>query len=232
MAHKVHPKAFRLRRMKDWDSRGFYGKNFSSNLEEDFKIREFFKDKIRNFRIGKIVIERFPNKINIIVFTTKPGLIIGRAGEGIEKLKSNLFKTILKGRFPPREASQIDPVKYSKEGKLELKIEIREIKNPWTSASLVAQLMAMQIEKRTAFRKVLKRTLSKVISQKGVKGVRLQVSGRLNGVSIARREWLKEGLLPRQTLRADIDYAKDTAFCTYGAVGMKVWIYKGEKSDE
>jgi small subunit ribosomal protein S3 len=120
----------------------------------------------------------------------------------------------------------------SKQGKTELKIEIREIKNPWTSATLVAQLIAVQIEKRMRYRRVLKRTLSKVISQKGVKGAKVEVSGRLNGISIARREWLKEGLLPRQTLRADIDYAKDVAYCTYGTVGIKVWIYKGEKFDK
>jgi small subunit ribosomal protein S3 len=223
MSHKVHPKAFRIKEVKDWDSRGFYGKDFSSNLEEDFKIRQFFEDKIRKFRIGRIKIERFSNKINVIVYTTKPGLIIGRAGEGIESLKKELIKRVSQGKN-----SSIK----SKQGKTELKIEIREIKNPWTSATLVAQLIAVQIEKRMRYRRVLKRTLSKVISQKGVKGAKVEVSGRLNGISIARREWLKEGLLPRQTLRADIDYAKDVAYCTYGTVGIKVWIYKGEKFDK
>ncbi len=220
MSHKVHPKAFRIREIKDWDSRGFYEKNFASYLKEDFEIREFIKKKIKKFGLGKIEIERSPGKINIIIFTARPGLVIGRAGEGVERLIKELRQKILKTKAP-----------YNKRGgiKLDSKIEIREIKNIWLSALLVAQLMAAQIEKRMPYRRVLKKTLSKIMSQKGAKGARLEVAGRLNGVSIARREWLQKGLLPRQTLRADIDYARDTAFCSYGAVGIKVWIYKGEK---
>ncbi|UZE93190.1 MAG: 30S ribosomal protein S3 [Candidatus Nealsonbacteria bacterium] len=220
MSHKVHPKAFRIREIKDWDSRGFYEKNFASYLKEDFEIREFIKKKIKKFGLGKIEIERSPGKINIIIFTARPGLVIGRAGEGVERLIKELRQKILKTKAP-----------YNKRGgiKLDSKIEIREIKNIWLSALLVAQLMAAQIEKRMPYRRVLKKTLSKIMSQKGAKGARLEVAGRLNGISIARREWLQKGLLPRQTLRADIDYARDTAFCSYGAVGIKVWIYKGEK---
>ncbi|XOB46217.1 MAG: 30S ribosomal protein S3 [Candidatus Nealsonbacteria bacterium] len=220
MSHKVHPKAFRIREIKDWDSRGFYEKNFASYLKEDFEIREFIKKKIKKFGLGKIEIERSPGKINIIIFTARPGLVIGRAGEGVERLIKELRQKILKTKAP-----------YNKRGgiKLDSKIEIREIKNIWLSALLVAQLMAAQIEKRMPYRRVLKKTLSKIMSQKGAKGARLEVAGRLNGISIARREWLQKGLLPRQTLRADIDYARDTAFCSYGAVGIKVWIYKGER---
>lgn len=232
MSHKVHPKGFRLRRIKDWDSRGFYKDNFALFLEEDFKIRQFFKDKIRKFRIGKIEIERFPGKINVIVFTTRPGLIIGRAGEGVDKLRKDLVEKIIKDKTISVRGFGKSSESSLKRNKLQLKIEIREIKNPWLSAALVAQSMAIQIEKRTAYRRVLKRTLSKIMSQKEVKGAKLEVTGRLNGISIARREWLKEGLLPRQTLRADIDYVKDTAYCSYGAIGIKVWIYKGEKFDE
>lgn len=220
MSHKVHPKAFRIRGIKDWDSRGFYEKNFASYLEEDFEIRELIKKKIKKFGLGKIEIERSPAKINVIIFTARPGLVIGRAGEGVERLKKELRQKILKTRASFKKEEAI---------KLDLRVEIREIKNVWFSALLVAQFMASQIERRTSYRRVLKKTLSKVMSQKGVKGARVEVKGRLNGIAIARREWLQQGLLPRQTLRADIDYAQDTAFCSYGAVGIKVWIYKGEK---
>lgn len=220
MTHKVHPKAFRIRGIKDWDSRGFYEKNFASYLKEDFIIREFIKKEIKRFGLGKIEIERSPNKVKIIIFTARPGLVIGRSGEGVERLKKGLRKKILKIK---------NPFKKDKSLKSELKVEIREIKNVWFSAALVAHFMVSQIEKRMAYRRVLKKTLSRVMSQREVKGARVEVSGRLNGVDISRREWLKRGLLPRQTIRADIDYAQDTAFCSYGAVGIKVWIYKGEK---
>lgn len=210
MAHKVHPKAFRIKEIGDWNSRGFYEKKFASVLEEDFKIREFLQKKIGKIGVEKIEIERFPAKINVIISTARPGLLIGRGGEGVENLKKELEKKILKR-------------------KSELKIEIREIKNPWTSAALVSQWMASQIEKRVRYRRVLKQALDKIMSQKGVKGARVEVAGRLDGIEISRTEWLKKGRLPRQTLRADIDFAQDRAYCTYGVVGVKVWIYKGEK---
>jgi len=213
MAHKVHPKAYRLREIADWDSRGFY-KNPAESLEEDFKIREFLKKTIGKIGVEKIEIERFTNKVNIIISTARPGLIIGRGGEGIEKLRRELEGNVLKMKTA---------------GKKELRIEIREIKDPWTSASLSAQWVAQQIEKRVAYRRVLKRALSKIMSHKEIQGARIEISGRLNGAEIARREWLGEGKLPRQTIRADIDYAKAEAFCTYGVIGIKVWIYKGEK---
>jgi len=212
MAHKVHPKAFRIRRVEDWDSRGFYEKNFSSELEEDFKIRDFLEKKIKKLGVGKIEIEKFPSKINIIISTSRPGLVIGRGGEDVEKLKKELKEKILKR-------------------KIELRIEIREIRNPWLCAALVAQWMTGQIERRTNYRRVLKRALSKIMGNKEVKGARVEVKGRLNGIQISRKEWLKEGRLPRQTIRADIDYAQETAFCSYGAVGIKIWIYKGEKDE-
>jgi len=222
MTHKVHPKIFRIRGMKDWSSRGFYEKDFALHLKEDFEIREFIKSKAGRFGLAEIEIERFPGKVNVIIFTARPGLVIGRAGEGVERLKRELRQKILKTKT------------YSKKNKSlksELKVEIREIKNVWSSASLVAQFMAAQIKKRMPYRRVLKSTLSKIMGQRGIKGARVEVSGRLNGISIARREWLQQGLLPRQTIRADIDYVKDTAFCSYGAVGIKVWIYKGERFD-
>ena len=224
MGHKVHPKAFRIREITDWNSRGFYQKRMPQHLEEDFKIREFLKKKIgrhppttlrgREGAIGveKIEIERSPGKINVIISSARPGLIIGRGGGGVEELKKELERKFLK----------VEP-------KPELKIEIREIKDPWASAPLAAQWIAQQIERRIPYRRVLKQALDKIMAVKGVQGARVEVAGRLGGVMIARTEWLKRGQLPRQTLRADIDYAQDRAYCTYGVVGVKVWIYKGEK---
>ncbi|KPJ57315.1 30S ribosomal protein S3 [Parcubacteria bacterium DG_74_2] len=210
MTHCVHPKSFRIKETSDWNSRGFYGKESPLYLEEDFKIRKLLKKKYEKLAIAKVEIERSPNKINIIISALRPGLIIGRRGEGIENLKKKIEKKILKQ-------------------KTEVKIEIREVKDPWASASIVAQWMASQIERRVPYRRVLKQALNRIMSTKGVKGARVQVAGRLNGVEIARTEWLKRGNLPRQTLRADIDYAEDRAYCRYGVVGIKVWIYKGEK---
>ncbi len=213
MTHKVHPKAYRIRRINDWNSRGFYKKP-AEYLEEDFKIREFVRKKLGKIGIEKIEIERFPGKLNIIIFSARPGLIIGRGGKGIEELKKELEKEI--GIVP-------------EEGKKEIKIEIREIKNPWISANLSGQWIARQIEKRVSYRRVLKQALSKISASKGVKGARVELSGRLNGAEIARRQWIKTGQLPLQTLRSDIDYARVKALCSYGVIGVKVWIYKGEK---
>lgn len=209
MSHKVHPKSFRIRYIADWNSRGFYGKKLGPSLEEDFKIREFLNKKLGKVGIEKIEIERFAGKVNIIIFSGRPGLIIGRGGQGLEELKKSLGKII--------------------KGKTEIKLEIKEVRSIWASAPLVIQWMASQIEKRVRFRRVLKQGLEKVMTTKGVEGARLEVAGRLDGAEIARTEWLRRGRLPRQTLRADIDYSQGEAHCTYGIVGIKVWIYKGLK---
>lgn len=214
MAHKTHPKVLRLRRLEDWDSRWLNKKKLPQYLKEDFKIREFIKKKLGSIGIEKIEIERFSGKINVIISTARPGLIIGRGGTGVELLKKKLERLI-----------------SPKEEKREIKIEIKEIKDPWTSAALVAQWIASQLEKRVPYRRVLKMALSKIMSHKEFKGARVQVAGRLDGVEIARTEWLQQGKLPRQTLRSDIDYGFTEAYCTYGAIGVKVWIYKGEKFD-
>jgi len=212
MAHKVHPKVFRLKELANWDSRWLDEKKLPQYLEEDFEIRKFIQKKLGKIGIEKIEIERLPGKLNIFISSARPGLIIGRGGGGIEELKKELEKTLIKD-------------------KRELKIEIKEIKNPWISANLSAQWIASQIEKRIPHRRVLKRALDKITSQKEVQGARVEVAGRLNGTEIARREWLPSGKLPRQTLRADIDYAQAEAHCSYGIIGIKVWIYKGEKFD-
>ncbi|KPJ54911.1 30S ribosomal protein S3 [Parcubacteria bacterium DG_72] len=224
MSHKVHPIAYRRKRVQDWESRGFY-KNTPKILEQDFQIRKFLQKKLGKIGIEKVEIERFSGKLSIIIFSARPGLIIGRGGEGIEQLKNLLERKIIK---PSKKTSKPASAKATA-GKVELRIEIREIKNPWTSASLAAQWAAQQIEKRVPCRRAMKRTLEKISEAKEIKGARIEVSGRLNGAEIARREWLAQGRLPRQTLRADIDYAKVEANTTYGVIGVKVWLYKGEK---
>jgi small subunit ribosomal protein S3 len=218
MSHKVHPKSFRIKGTEDWNIRGFYGKKMPQYLEEDFLIKDFLRNKLAEASVANIEIEHSANKLNIIIDTARPGLIIGRGGGGVDALKTEIEKKI-------KRKKKLNPVS----GKREIKIEIREIKNPWISSALVAQMAAQQIEKRIPFRQVLKRTIDRVITNREVSGVRMEVAGRLNGVEIARREWLSQGRMPRNTIRADIDFAHDEAHCTYGKIGIKVWIYKGEK---
>jgi len=213
VSHKVHPKAFRLRETSDWDSRWFDDKNPSRYLEEDFKIRTFLMDKFKDAGIEKVEIERSPNRVGIVINSSRPGLIIGRGGQQVDELKSLFQKKILKGQLDEKQA---------------LKIEIKSIRNPWISAPLVAQWIAQRIEKRMPFRKIMKQSVSMVMGYKEAQGIRVQVSGRLNGASISRTEWLQKGRLPRQTIRANIDYGLKVANCTYGTIGVKVWIYKGE----
>ena len=224
MSHKVHPKVFRIREIADWDARWLETKKFPQCLEEDFKIREFLRKKLGRLGIERIEIERFSGKLNIIISSARPGLIIGRGGGGVEDLKKELEKVLIKGKSS-------STISGTKEGKREIKLEIREIKDPWLSAGLSAQWIAQQIEKRTPYRRVLKQALAKITGHKEAQGARVEVAGRLNGTQIARTEWLKKGRLPRQTLRADIDYSQTRALCTYGIIGIKVWIYKGEKFD-
>ena len=210
MSHRVHPKIFRIREMKDWDTRGFYEKNAPQCLEEDFKIRGFLTNKFKTAGVAKIEIERFPSKINIIIATSRPGFIIGRGGEEIERLKKKVMGLLFE--------------------KKDVKIEVKGIRDPWASAVLSAQWIAQRIEKRMPFRRVLKQSLSKIMASKNTEGAKVQVSGRLNGVEMARTEWLKQGKLPRQTIRSNIDYGTALAFCSYGVIGVKVWIYIKEKS--
>jgi len=215
MAHKVHPKSFRIKGTEDWNIRGFYGKKMPQFLEEDFLIKDFLVKKLKDASVANIQIEHSADKLNIIIETARPGLIIGRGGNGIDVLKAEIEKKIAK--------------KIKNKSKREYKIEIREIRNPWISSALVAQMAAQQIEKRIPFRQVLKKSIERVMTNREAKGIRMEVSGRLNGIEIARREWLAQGRLPRNTIRADIDYAQDEAQCTYGKIGIKVWIYKGDK---
>jgi len=214
MSHKSSQKILRIRKTSDWLSRGFYEKNFSQSLREDFLIREFLNKKLPKASVEAIEIERGETSIKVIIKTSRPALVIGRGGEEIVKIKKALEKLLFeKEKFPKKE----------------IKLEVLEVKNLWTSASLVSQWMASQLEKRVPYRRVLKTALGRIMMNKEIKGAKVEVAGRLNGVEIARTEWLKQGKLPRQNLKADIDYGFSEAVCSYGKIGVKVWIYKGEK---
>ena len=213
MAHKVHPKAFRMKETKDWSSRWIEGKNYAKTLEGDFRIREFLAKKLKEASVESIDIERILGKITVIVSSARPGLIIGRGGSGIELLRKSIEGLVGKSKAK------------------EVRLEIREIKNPWESATLTAQFVAQQLEKRMPPRRVLKQTLQKVMATKGIEGVKIEIAGRLGGAEIARREWLKLGRLPLQTIRAKIEYGFAEAFTTYGTIGVKVWVYKGDIFD-
>jgi len=218
MSHKVHPKAFRLERVGDWLSRWIDRKNFASLLREDYLIRTFLQERLQEHGVESIEIERFAGKVTVVINSSRPGLIIGRGGSGIEVIRKALLSHIQKN-FPGKE-------------KFEIRLEIREIRNPWESASLTAQHIAQQLEKRMPFRRVMRQSLSKVEMNKGVEGVKIQIAGRLGGADIARTEKASAGRLPLQTIRAKIDYGTAEAKTTYGTVGVKVWIYKGEDTRE
>ena len=218
MTHKVHPKGFRLGKMEDWFSRWIDRKHFAASLKEDYFIRTFLEGKLKEHGVESIEIERFSGKLTVVINSARPGLIIGRGGSGIEVIRKALVAHIQKN-FPQKE-------------KVEVRLEIREIRNPWESATLTAQQIAQQLEKRMPFRSVMKRTLSKVEMNKVVKGVKIEISGRLGGADIARKEKAMTGRLPLQTIKANIDYGTAEARTTYGTVGVKVWIFKEEENKE
>ncbi len=219
MTHKVHPKAYRIKDITDWDSRGaYYKKSLPQNLKEDFQIRKILDKRLKDCWVERVEIERYPGKISIIITSARPGLIIGRGGAGAEELKKILIREISRQR---KEAKSISPK--------DINIEIKEVKDIWVSPRLVMDWIARRLEKRTPFRRVIKQALEKVMATRTVKGVRIEVSGRLDGVEISRNEWVQKGNLPRQTIRADIEYAFGEAHCSYGLIGIKVWVYKGER---
>ena len=208
MGQKVTPTIYRIGSIFSWDSKWFSKKNYSRLLKEDIQIREYLGKKLKDALIDKIEIERSTNKFTIIVHAVKPGLIIGRGGAGIEELKKELQFKVLKRRE-------------------KFEINVIEVKKPMNSARVVMQTMATDIEKRMPFRRVMKQAIGRVMKE-GAQGVRVTVAGRLNGAEIARSETLSQGKLPLHTLRANIDYMKGEANTTYGVIGIKVWIYKGE----
>ncbi|MDD5505697.1 MAG: 30S ribosomal protein S3 [Candidatus Omnitrophica bacterium] len=206
MGHKVSPLILRIGFIRQWNSRWFAkAKDFPAFIQQDYKIRNFIKAKFKQAAISKIVIERLAEKIKIRIFSARPGIIIGRHGSDIERLRSDLNSLV----------------------KNELSIDIHEVNNPAWDAQLVAENIALQQEKRIAFRRAVKRAMEQSIAS-GVKGIRVSCSGRLNGAEMSRKETYKIGKVPLQTLRADIDYGFAEALTTYGLIGVKVWIYKGD----
>jgi len=219
MGQKVHPIGFRTGIIFDWKSRWFNKKEYKRYLQEDTKIREFLSLKLAKMGVGGIEIERSSNSTRISIHTSRPGLIIGRGGAGIEQLKADLHKFLLKERKRKGEAAP---------GKSEVRLEIEEIRQPESNAVITAQSMAEQLERRLPYRRVIKQSMQRVMQNKDVQGVKILAKGRLDGAEIARREWLAKGRIPLQTLRANIDYGTATAHTTFGTIGIKVWIYKGE----
>lgn len=207
MGQKISPTSFRVGINKDWSSRWFGHRKYVKYLKDDVAVRKFLNKRLKNMAVDRVEIERGTDILNVSIFTAKPGLIIGRGGTGAEELKSAIHSLLKK--------------------KVSVRIEIQEIKNPEASAAIMAESVVDQIEKRIPYRRIMKQAISKIMANKGVKGVKIQVGGRLDGAEIARSEHLEQGNLPLQTLRADIDFAKATAITTYGTVGVKVWIYKG-----
>jgi small subunit ribosomal protein S3 len=214
MSHSVHPYSFRLGILRDWKSRWFSSKNYQEFLKIDILIREWLEKKLRKMYIENIEIERSPSLMHVIIKTSRPGLLIGRGGEGAERLRKEIQEKIVKLQ------GQIL--------KQELKLTIEEIRSPEACASIVAKMVADDLEKRLPYRRVLKKMIDKVIASRKVKGVKIALSGRLGGSEMGRREWLRKGEVPLQTLRADIDFARERAHLPYGDIGIKVWIYKGE----
>jgi small subunit ribosomal protein S3 len=229
MSHKVHPFSFRLGITRDWKSRWFNLKQYQKFLKEDVTIREYLWNKLKKISVDVVDIERSGNMIKIIIRTARPGLLIGRGGSGIEQLQKDIEKFVYKIRKekPPVEKKGAKKDQHGAP-KVMVKIEVEEIKNPDSHALIVAQNIADQIEKRIAFRRAMKEAIAKAKQQRDVKGIKVKMSGRLGGSEIARTEWLADGKIPLQTLRSDVDYGFTEAFCTYGKVGIKVWIYKGE----
>ena len=205
MGQKVNPHGLRVGVIKDWDSRWYAEADFADNLVEDHKIRTFLKKKLYSAGVSKIEIERASDKVKIILYTAKPGVVIGRQGSEIEKVKAELKQFTNK----------------------KLLIDIKEVKLPECDAQLVAENIASQLERRISFRRAMKQCIGRTMKL-GAQGIKVQVSGRLGGAEIARSEHYHEGTIPLQTLRADIDYGFAEADTTYGKVGVKVWIYKGE----
>ena len=205
MGQKVNPHGMRVGVIKDWDSRWYAEADFADNLIEDHKSRTYLKKRLYSAGVSKIEIERASDRVKIIVFTAKPGVVIGKGGSEIEKVKAEVQKMTAKKVF----------------------VDIKEVKRPDREAQLVAESIAQQLENRVSFRRAMKSTMSRSMKA-GVLGIKTAVGGRLGGADIARTEFYSEGTIPLQTLRADIDYGFAEADTTYGKLGVKVWIYKGE----
>ena len=210
MGKKINPIIFRLKQTRTWDSRWFASKgNYTKFLKQDIEIKEYLKKKLLNDFVSTVNIERTSKDMNIIIYSARPGVIIGRSGVGIDELKKHI------------------KMKFLKDRKAKLNINIKEVSNPNLDAMIVANNLKFDIEKRFPFRRAMKQALGKV-ERAGAKGVKIEMARRLNGVEIARNEKLISGKVPLHTLRADIDYANVKAFTIFGVIGIKVWIYRGD----
>lgn len=209
MGQKVHPYGFRVGYNKNWLSRWFSKSSYPQFVYEDRKVRDYVKSKLYHAGISRIEIERAADKIRLIIFTSRPGIVIGRKGVEIEKLRTDLRK------------------KFGSD----FSLEVSEVRRPEVDAQLVAENIALQLERRVAFRRAMKRSIS-LAMKFGSQGIKISCAGRLGGAEIARTEWQREGRVPLHTLRADIDYGYATAKTTYGIIGVKVWIYKGDILNE
>ena len=205
MGQKVNPVGLRIGIIRDWESKWFAGKDYGALLLEDLKIREFLKKKLKEAAVSRIEIERAANRVSVTIHTAKPGMVIGKGGSEVEVLREQLVKMTGK----------------------KVHINIQEIKNPELDAILVAESIAQQLERRVSFRRAMKQAIQRTM-RAGAKGIKTVVSGRLGGAEIARTEGYSEGTVPLHTLRADIDYGTAEAHTTYGRIGVKVWIYRGE----
>jgi small subunit ribosomal protein S3 len=209
MGQKVHPLGFRLGITKNWKSRWFSPKNYADLIQEDRLIRGIVKKQLHAAGIADIEIERKANQVEVTIMTAKPGMVVGRGGKNIEELRQKLFKELNK----------------------KVQMNVQEVKSIETNAQLIAEAAAVQLEKRVAFRRVMKQTMSRAMNS-GALGIKIMIAGRLAGADIARTEWLREGRIPLHTLRADIDYGFFEAHTVFGIIGIKVWIYNGEKLKE
>ena len=205
MGQKVNPHGLRVGVIKDWDSKWYAEESFADYLVEDYNIRKYLKDRLYSAGISRIEIERTVDKVKIVIYTAKPGVVIGKGGSEIDKVKAEVQKLTSK----------------------KVVVDIKEVKRPDKDAQLVAENIALQLENRISFRRAMKSTMSRTMKA-GVKGIKTSVAGRLGGADMARTEFYSEGTIPLQTLRADIDYGFAEADTTYGKLGVKVWIYKGE----
>jgi len=205
MGQKVHPKGFRLGVIEQWDSRWFARREYADLLHEDLRLRKFLKERLYHAGISKVEIERAANKAKINIYTARPGIVIGKKGAEIEKLKAEIAKLTKRESF----------------------INIHEVRRPDVDAQLVAENVALQLERRVAFRRAMKEAVGRAMRM-GAQGVKIQCAGRLGGAEIARTEWFREGRVPLHTLRADISYGMARAKTTYGVIGIKSWIFRGE----
>jgi len=206
MGHKVHPTGIRLGIVKDWNAKWYAdGKNFGENLNMDLKVRDFLNKKLKNASVSRITIERPARNAHVTIHTARPGIVIGKKGDDIERLRKDLGGMM----------------------GVPVRVSIEEVRKPELDAKLVAESIAQQLEKRIMYRRAMKRAVSNAMRIGGL-GIKVRVAGRLNGAEIARSEWYQEGRVPLHTLRADIDYGTAEAMTTYGVIGVKVWIFKGE----